>query len=61
MQFNNTTIGMDIAKSTFHVARLSRSGRVTDSVQLKRQKVSGYFAGIEPCKVAMEAYGGAYY
>ena len=61
MQFNNTTIGMDIAKSTFHVARLSRSGRVTDSVQLKRQKVSGYFAGIEPCKVAMEACGGAHY
>ena len=64
MQFDNThntTIGMDIAKNTFHVARLSRSDRVTDSVQLKRQKMSGYFTGIEPCKLAMEACGGAHY
>ena len=61
MQFTNTTIGMTIAKSTFHVARLSRSGRVSDSVQLKRQKVFGYFAGIKPCKVVMEVCGGAHY
>ena len=62
MQLNNTTIGMDIAKSTFHMTRLSRSRRVTDSVQLKRRRVSAYFAGIELCKVAMEAScGGAHY
>ena len=61
IQLNNTTIGMDIAKSTFHLTRLSRSRRVTDSVKLKRRIVSAYFAGIEPFKVAMEAYGGAHY
>lgn len=61
MKFHDTTIGMDIAKSTFHLARLNRSGQVTDSIKLKRSKVADYFAGIEPCTVAMEACGGAHY
>ena len=40
---NNTTIGLDIAKSVFHYAELNRNGRVTVSGMLKRNKVLSYF------------------
>lgn len=49
---------MDIAKNIIHGARLSRSDWLIDSIQLKLRKVSEYFVGTEPCRVAVPLLGG---
>lgn len=56
-----TTIGLDIAKSVFHLIAVNHVGRFVKKKQLKRQQVLAYFANIEPCVIAMEACGGANY
>ncbi|GMQ92078.1 MAG: hypothetical protein BMS9Abin11_1396 [Gammaproteobacteria bacterium] len=56
-----TTIGLDIAKSIFHVFGVNQAGRQVQKKQLKRKQVLVYFANLEPCLVAMEACGGAHY
>ena len=56
-----TTIGLDIAKSIFHLCALNKVGSVVKKKQLKRDKLLSYFAQLEPCVVAMEACGGANY
>jgi transposase len=56
-----TTIGLDIAKSIFHVFGVNQAGRQVQKKQLKRKQVLMYFANLEPCLVAMEACGGAHY
>ena len=54
-----TTIGLDIAKSIFHLYAVSQMGRFVNKKQLKRAQLLRYFARLEPCVVAMEACGGA--
>jgi len=56
-----TTIGLDIAKTIFHLYAVNKMGRHIKKKQLKRMKLLEYFAQIEPCTVAMEACGGANY
>lgn len=56
-----TTIGLDIAKSVFHLVVLTHTGRIAKKKELKRQQVLAYFANIEPSIVVMEACGGANY
>jgi len=58
---NITTIGLDIAKSIFHLFAVNKVGRLVKKKQLKRKQVLSYFANLEPCLVAMEACGGANY
>lgn len=58
---NITTVGLDIAKSIFHVFAVNQSGRQVNKKQLKRNQVLKYFATIEPCLVALEACGGAHF
>lgn len=58
---NITTIGLDIAKSIFHVYAVNQAGRLVKKKQLKRRQVLAYFTQLEPCLVAMEACGGANY
>lgn len=56
-----TTIGLDIAKSIFHLYVVNKMGRFIRKKQLKRKQVLVYMAKLEPCLVAMEACGGANY
>ena len=54
-----TTIGLDIAKSIFHLYAVTKMGRFVNKKQLKRAQLLRYFARLEPCVIAMEACGGA--
>ncbi len=56
-----TTIGLDIAKSVFHLYAVNDMGRYVKKKQLKRKQVLAYTAKLEPCLIAMEACGGANY
>lgn len=56
-----TTIGLDIAKSVFHLFAVNEKGRFVQKKQLKRKQVLTYMAKIEPCMIVMEACGGANY
>ena len=56
-----TTIGLDIAKTEFHLFAINRVGRLVKKKQLKRKQVLSYIAQLEPCLVVMEACGGANY
>ncbi|MEJ1469971.1 MAG: IS110 family transposase [Candidatus Sedimenticola sp. (ex Thyasira tokunagai)] len=56
-----TTIGLDIAKSVFHLYVVNSVGRYIKKKQLKRKQVLAYMANMEPCLIAMEACGGANY
>ncbi len=56
-----TTIGLDIAKSIFHVFAADQMGRLVQKKQLKRKQVLAYMARLEPCLIVMEACGGANY
>lgn len=56
-----TTIGLDIAKSVFHLYAVNHMGRYVKKKQLKRKQVLSYMAKLEPCLIAMEACGGANY
>jgi len=58
---NNITIGLDIAKSTFHLVQMSDKGKVIKRKQLSRAKVATYFANIPPAIVVMEACGSTHY
>jgi len=56
-----TTIGIDIAKSIFHLYAVNKIGRYVKKKQLKRHQLLQYLAQLEPCLIAMEACGGANY
>lgn len=56
-----TTIGLDIAKTVFHLFAVSKTGHLVKKKQLKRKQVLAFMANIEPCLVVMEACGGANY
>lgn len=57
---NVTTIGLDIAKSVFHVVGADSEGRVVLRKRLKRAQVLEFFAQQAVCTVALEACGGAH-
>lgn len=54
-----TTVGLDIAKSIFHLFAVDQRGRYVKKKQLKRAQLLSYLAQLEPCVIAMEACGGA--
>lgn len=56
-----TTIGLDIAKSVFHLVAVNHTGRFIRKKQLKRQQVLAHTAKLECCTIVMEACGGANY
>lgn len=56
-----TTIGLDIAKSIFHLFAVNKMGRLVKKKQLKRKQVLSYMSQQEPCLIVMEACGGANY
>lgn len=54
-------IGMDIAKSVFHVVECDARGRERGRRMLKRSQVLAYFAQRPASTVVLEACGGAHY
>lgn len=58
---NTTTIGLDIAKSIFHLYAVNQAGRFIKKKQLKRHQLLKHLANIDACLVVMEACGGANY
>ena len=56
-----TRVGLDLAKQVFQVHGVDEKGRQVLSRQLKRGQVEGFFRGLEPCLVGMEACGGAHH
>ena len=45
-----TTIGLDIAKSSFAAHCCDAAGKTVKKVQLKRSQVLGFFAGVARCR-----------
>lgn len=56
-----STIGLDLAKSVFHLVGRDASGKRVFSRSLRRGQVERFFASLPPCLVAMEACGGAHH
>ena len=56
-----TTIGLDIAKSSFQIHGADACGKVVLRKRLRRGKLLEFFANLPRCRVGMEACGGAHY
>ena len=56
-----TTIGLDLAKSVFHVMCCDHHGKVVKKKMLKRREVIKFFTHLPPCLVGMEACASAHY
>jgi len=56
-----TIIGIDIAKTVFHLFAVSKTGRFIKKKPLKRHQLLAYIAQLEPCLIVMEACGSANY
>jgi transposase len=54
-------IGLDLAKQVFQVHAADDKGCCILRKQLRRCELLRFFAGLEPCMVAMEACGSAHY
>jgi transposase len=55
------TIGIDLAKSIFHLHGVDNQGKVVMRKRLSRSKLAEFMAQLSPCLVAMEACGGSHY
>lgn len=55
-----TTIGLDLAKSVFHVVCFDEQHQEVSKRMLRRSQVREYFTQRDPCRVAMEACAGAH-
>lgn len=58
---NITTVGIDLAKSTFSIHGVDRHGKVVIRKQLSRSKLLPYLAQLPPCLIGMEACSSAHY
>lgn len=56
-----STVGLDIAKSIFQAHGADASGEVLFRKKLGRSRLLGFFSGLPPCVVAMEACAGAHH
>ena len=56
-----TTIGLDLAKRTFHVIGYDAYGKEVSRKMLKRAKVRAYFANLPACVIGMEACASAHF
>jgi len=55
------TIGIDLAKSVFHLHGVDGQGKVVTRKRLSRSKLAAFMAQRASCLVAMEACGGSHY
>ncbi len=58
---NIKTIGLDIAKTIFHLVCLDQYGNQLLKKKLRRRQVLIYFANLEPCIIAIEGCASSYY
>jgi transposase len=56
-----TTIGIDLAKSVVHVHGVDARGHVVFRKRLPRKQVLPFLAQLPPCRIGLEASGGAHY
>jgi transposase len=56
-----TTIGLDLAKTVFHLVGCDAHGKVVKRKMLKRREVLAYVANLPPCLIGMEACASAHY
>jgi len=56
-----TTLGIDLAKNTFHLHGVDKEGKVVLQKRLSRDKLSSFVANLSPCLIGMEACGGSNY
>jgi transposase len=56
-----STIGLDLAKQVFQVHGVDAAGAPVVRRALRRSRVLGYFAGLPPCLIGMEACATAHY
>jgi transposase len=56
-----STIGLDLAKHVFQVHGVNECGAVAVRKRLRRGEVMGFFRGLAPCVVGVEACGSAHY
>ena len=56
-----TTVGLDLAKTVFQVHGADQDGRPVVRKKLRRGQVLGFFAGLPPCLVGLEACASAHY
>lgn len=59
MNGSKTVVGVDIAKRVFQLHWIEQETGEIESLQLKREKFLGHFANRAPCRIGMEACGGA--
>lgn len=56
---NITTLGIDLAKNVFQLHGADTAGKVVMKKTLTRNKLAGFIANLPPCRIVMEACGGA--
>ncbi len=56
-----TTIGLDPAKTVFQVHGADQDGRPVVRKKLRRGQVLGFFAGLSPCLIGLEACASAHF
>lgn len=56
-----TTVGLDLAKSVFQVHGADQDGRPVVRKKLRRGQVLGFFSGLSPCLIGLEACASAHY
>lgn len=58
---NITTLGIDIAKNVFHLHGTNAQGKIALRKRLRRTQLLAFMQQLPPCRVGMEACGGAHY
>ena len=58
---NITTIGLDLAKSVFHVVCFNEHFKEVKKRMLRRNQVLQFFTQLPPCRVGMEACASSHY
>lgn len=56
-----TTVGLDLAKSVFHIHCADADGQVMARKKLRRSHVVKFLSELEPCLVGLEACGSAHH
>jgi transposase len=56
-----TTIGIDLAKEVFQIHGVDDHGKTVLRKQLRQNKMTNFFANLEPCLIGMEACGSSHH
>lgn len=56
-----TALGIDLAKTVFHVLAVNRAEKTVFSKKVRRDKLMELIAAVPPCAIYMEACGSAHY